>query len=66
MTNLEGIIGLIASSCAIIGAIILVGRYVARRFDRWIDAVVENSGVIRGLSTRITTLEETINKNGRD
>ncbi len=61
MTSLEGIIGMIASVCAIIGAMIFIARYVVRCFDRWIAAVVENSSVIRGLSARITTLEKAIN-----
>lgn len=63
MTELEGVIGLIASVCAIIGALVIVARYMVRRFDRWADALIENSRAMRDLSQRVTLLEGAINRN---
>lgn len=64
MTFVEGVVGLIASVIAIIGALILVARYLARRFDKWTEAVIENSTVMRNLAARVTRLEGAIKNNG--
>lgn len=62
MTAIEGIIGLIASVAAIIGSLIIVARFMARRFDRWADAIIENSKAMRDLSVRVAHLEGAMNK----
>lgn len=64
MTEVEGIIGLIASVCAIIGALVLCSRYLARRFDKWADALIENSKAVKDLTVRVVRLEGAINRNG--
>lgn len=66
MSMAEGIIGMVASVIAIIGGFIFTVRYLDKRFDLWISAVVENSSFIRELSGRIATLEGTLGKNGNN
>lgn len=61
-TAVEGIIGLIASVCAIIGAIVVMARWLGRKFDRWSDAVIENSSAVKDLTLRVTFLEGAISK----
>lgn len=63
MSMVEGIVGMIASVCAIIGALVFTMHYMAKRFDRWIDAVVENSNAVKDLTVRVVRLEGTIEKN---
>ena len=63
MTSVEGIIGLIASVFAILAGLTVACRYMAKRFDRWTEAVIENSDAIRGLIDRVATLERQITRN---
>jgi hypothetical protein len=62
MTTIEGAIGLVASVVAIIGALVITARYLAKRFDNWASAVVENSKAMRDLSTRVARLEGAMSK----
>lgn len=57
MTVAEGIAGLIASVLTIIAAIIVMGRYMDRRFHKWADSVITNSKIINDLSQRVTSVE---------
>jgi hypothetical protein len=60
MTLAEGIIGMVASvSTILIGVGILI-RYIGKRFDKWAEAVIENSKAIRNLTNRVVALEGTI------
>ena len=61
MTALEGIIGLIASVIAIIGAIFIAVRYLGRKLDKWANTIIENSTAMRDLTHRVSTLEGAIN-----
>lgn len=56
MTGLEAIVGLIASVLAIIGTMIFVARYIAKRFDTWTEATIENSAVMRTVSSAVQSL----------
>lgn len=67
MSLVEGIVGLIASVIAIIGAIILVGRWLAKKFDRWMNEMVANTRAMQTLTLRVLKLELAIKKgNGSD
>lgn len=57
------LVSFLASTIAIITAIGFAARYIARRFDKWIERVVENTGAIRSLSARVSKLEGTIRNN---
>lgn len=60
MTVVEGVVGLIASSIAIITALFIAVRYLGRKFDKWAEAVIENSTVIIKLTDRVSTLEGSV------
>lgn len=60
ITVIEGISGLVASIIAIIGAFIIGVRYLGRKFDKWANAVIENSTAIRHLTDRVFTLEGSV------
>jgi hypothetical protein len=72
MSTLEGIIGLVASVFAILGGLYIAMRWLGKRIDKWVDALVENSSVMRGLSgtvvslsMRVRRLEDAINHEGK-
>lgn len=60
MTAIEGIFGLIASVFAILTGLFLAARYIGRKIDQWIEVEIENSSVIKTLSSRILRLEKVI------
>jgi len=60
MNTAEAIAGFIASVCAVVGTMIFSARWLAHRFDRWTESVIDNSRAIRGLTTRVDNLEKTI------
>lgn len=60
MITIEGIIGLIASVFSIVAALTVTARYLGKRFDKWADALIENSRAIRLLTVRVGKLEERI------
>lgn len=62
VSTAEGLIGLIASVFAILGGMVIMARYIAKRFDKWANAVIENSEALRGLSERVATLEGAMSK----
>jgi len=37
--------------------VFFIARYLGRRFDRWANAVVDNSDAMRSLTERVRTLE---------
>ena len=57
LTTVQGIVGMVASVIAILGGLTISVRYLGRKFDKWADAVVENSSAVRGLTDRVTRLE---------
>lgn len=63
MTAIEGIIGLAASLCAIIGTVILCARWLGRKFEHWTETMIDNSQAMRNLTFRVSKLEEAIRRN---
>lgn len=57
MSLIEGVVGLIASVFAVLGGMIITARFMARRFDRWVTALVDNSDAMRTLTNRVMRLE---------
>jgi hypothetical protein len=60
MSTLEGIIGLVASVFAILGGLYIAMRWLGKRIDKWVDALVENSSVMRGLSGTVVSLSRRV------
>lgn len=60
MTFIEGIAGLIASVFAILAGMAIMVRYMAKRFDRWAEALVDNSVAMRSLTNRVFRLERAL------
>lgn len=54
-----------ASLTATLGGLIFAARYLGRKFDNWVEVVIDNSKAIRSLSSRVGKLEGTI-KDGQD
>lgn len=54
---LEGLLGMAASVIAILTAGVFLVRFLVRRFDKWAESVVENTGAMRELSERVSKLE---------
>ena len=57
LTTVQGIVGMVASVIAILGGLTIAVRYLGKKFDKWADAVIENSGAVRSLTDRVTRLE---------
>jgi hypothetical protein len=57
MTLLEAILGMTASVFAIVGGLYMMLRWLDKRFDKWTEAIVENSQAMRNLGLRVTRLE---------
>lgn len=57
MTFVESIVSLIASVFAILTGLVLVGRYIGKKFDHWAETVVENSDAVKKLTLRVIRLE---------
>lgn len=60
MTLLESIVSLIASVFAILGGLIWFARYIGKKLDNWSENLIENSHVIKELTSRVIRLEEAI------
>ena len=60
ITLVEGVCGLVASIIAIIGAFVIGVRYLGRKFDKWANALIENSDALRHLTDRVFTLEGSV------
>lgn len=57
MTVTEGIVGLIASVIAIVGALVVAVKYLDHRFHKWANDVISDSDTIRALTNRVATVE---------